>query len=193
MENQKSDSGKKGSFLHKVIGGAIIVIAILLIIFIGPKQKSEVASVSTDAGTTAETDGGALKVIQPVIVGDYKYEWKGIQWIFDTKSPEVAGSGQTWVKMEFADFTRNGNAIAFGTPYKLGVHPGTCKQVDFIDTSSESGIPFSYAECSDGATVHEFVVLQDKEQIMVKMNEKKSGKETGWKDWYKIDVASVVE
>ncbi len=193
MEQQKNDSGKKGSFLNKAISGAIILIAILLIIFIGPKTKNKIPPDVVQSQVTAETDAGALKVVQPVIIGDYKYEWKGVKWIFDTTSSEVAGTNQTWLKMEFADFTRNGNAIAFGTPYKLGVHSGTCKQLDFIDTSSESGIPFSYAECSDGKIVHDFVVLQDKEQIIVKMNEKKDGKETGWKDWYKVDVTNIVQ
>lgn len=192
MEDKKNEFfTKNGGLIKKIIGGVVVLAVILLIIFLsGDKTPSEESSPVTEE--TSETNNGALAVVQPVKEGDYEYVFKGVKWTFDTTSPEVVGTNQTWLKMEFADFTRNGNAIAFGTPYKLGVHPGTCKQVDFIDTTSEEGIPFSYARCEGTGIVQDFVVLQNNEEIIVKMNEKKGEVESGWKDWYKIDVTSIV-
>jgi hypothetical protein len=137
-------------------------------------------------------DDTALHVVTPVVEGDYEYTFTGIKWIFDTESPEVVGTKQTWLKMTFADFTRNGTAISFGSAYKLGVHPGTCKQSDFIDTTAADGVPFAYATCTDGKIKHDFAVLQREKNIIVVMNEMVGGKETGWKDWYAIDVTDVV-
>lgn len=202
-EKKKGGEGETSSLINFILIGAVIVIAILLTIFFWP-ARTIAPSAEVEGGQivdeTAETNNGALRVVQPVMSGDYKYEFKGVKWTFDTTSPEVAGTNQTWLKMEFADFTRNGNAIVFGTPYKLGVHPGVCKQLDFIDTSSEEGIPFSYARCEGEGVVQDFVVLQENEQIIVKMNETKgpsnpSGQTAPavWKDWYKVDVTSIVQ
>lgn len=198
-ENKNNENNdKKGSFTSKIIGGVVVLVVILLIIFLGPKVKDDSSkNVDKDANATTTSDSmtandGALKVVEPIVSGDYKYEFTGIKWDFDTTSPEVAGTNQTWLKMEFADFTRNGSAITFGSAYKLGVHPGTCKTVDFIDTASESGIPLAYAECSGDGVVRDFVVLQEDQNIVVKMNETKDSKESGWQDWYKIDVTQIV-
>lgn len=191
-ENNNQDTQRKGGLIYKIIGLAAIVVVVLLIIFIGPKDGEKAKSADKNSKDQAETPSDALSVAQPVVSGDYEYTWQGVKWIFDTESEEVAGTGQTWLKMEFADFTRNGSAITFGRPYKLGVHPGTCKEVDYLDTSSESGIPFAYAECSDGTITRDFVVLQEDQDVVVKMNETKDGEASGWQDWYKIDVTEIV-
>jgi hypothetical protein len=191
-ENKNEVAVGKTSLLNKIIIGAIILVVIFLIIFFWPKKIVAPADEVTVVDATAETNNGALRVIQPIMSGDYKYEFTGVKWTFDTTSPEIAGTNQTWIKMEFADFTRNGNAIAFGTPYKLGVHAGVCKEIDFIETLPEDGIPFSYAECKGNGVTRDFVVLQKEEQIVVRMKEIKSGSEPVWKDWYKIDVTDIV-
>ncbi len=178
-----------GNFTNKVIGAVVVLLVVLLVIFVGGKKEN---TKDQNPDETLETNNGALRVVEPVVSGDYKYEFTGIKWTFDTTSPEVAGTNQTWLKMEFADFTRNGNAIAFGSPYKLGIHPGTCVESNFIDTSVEAGIPIAYAVCDGGEVKRDFVVLQENETIIVKMNEKKGAEETGWKEWYKLDVTSVV-
>lgn len=54
------------------------------------------------------------------------------------------------------------------------------------------GIPLAYAECSGDGVVRDFVVLQEDQNIVVKMNETKDLKESGWQDWYKIDVTQIV-
>lgn len=198
-ENKNAEEVKKTSFTNKIIGGVVVLVVALLIIFLGPKAKNGKDAVDADANATTSdsttldgTNDGALKVAQPVVSGDYKYDFTGVKWTFDTTSPEVAGTNQTWLKMEFADFTRNGNAITFGSAYKLGVHPGTCKAVDFIDTTSESGIPLAYAECSGDGVVRQFVALQDNQDIVVKMKETKGDKEGDWQEWYKVDVTQIV-
>lgn len=189
-ENNKSGGGEKKGFTNKIIGGIVILVVLALIIFVRPKGE-EVAEVPVDEVPT-ENGENALKVAQQVAVGDYTYEFQGVKWTFDTESVEVAGTGQTWLKMEFADFTRNGNSISFGRPYKLGVHPGTCKETDFIDTASEEGIPLSYVICEGSGVKREFVVLQQLEEVMVKMRETKGEVLTGWQDWYKINVTEIV-
>ncbi len=197
MAENNNGTQKRGGLINKIIGAAVLLIVVLLIIFIGPKGDKTPDGAADDANTNA--DDSALHVVQPVKAGDYEYAFSGVKWTFDTTSPEVAGTDQTWLKLEFADFTRNGNAIAFGRPYKLGVHAGTCKEVDFIDTESLEGIPFSYAECEGAGVKQEFVVLQQLEKVVVMMNETKapstgSGQAviSGWKDWYSINVTEIV-
>lgn len=180
-------ANRKG-LIFKIVGVVIVVGVVLLLILTHKK-----APISEAPAQASANDDTALHVVSPVVSGDYTYAFTGIKWIFDTTSPEVSGTNQTWLKMTFADFTRNGQAIAFGNPYKLGVHPGTCKSSDFIDTTAVDGIPFAYATCTDGKTTQDFVVLQRESKIVVMMNEK-VGKdpETGWKHWYDLDVTSVV-
>lgn len=188
MADQNNGAGLKGGSLYKIIGAVVVVVVVLLIIFIGPKDRVVEEPTEETGG-----DSSALSVVQPVSSGDYEYAFAGVKWIFDTESTEVAGTNQTWLKMEFADFTRNGNAIAFGRPYKLGVHPGTCSETDFIDTSSETGIPFAYATCEGSGVKREFVVLQESENVVVKMKETKDGvADPVWKEWYKINVTEIV-
>lgn len=188
MAEETQIVGTNRNRMYWLISGALMVVAVLLIICIGPKSSESPA----ETGDT-QTPDTALHVVQPVVAGDYEYMFSGVHWIFDTESPEVVGTDQTWVKLEFADFTRNGNAIAFGRPYKLGVHPGTCAEVQFIDTSELEGIPFSYAKCSGAGTTHEFVVLQQLEKVVVFMRETKVGVEPVWKDWYDINVTEIVK
>lgn len=183
MAEKNNGEQKVGGLITKVVGAAVLVV-VLLIVFIGPKDRTE----DTPADTQAEADT-ALTAVQPVVAGDYEYEFSGVRWVFDTESPEVAGTDQTWLKMEFADFTRNGNAISFGRPYKLGVHPGTCREVDFIDTATEAGIPFAYAVCEGPDTKREFVVLQESENVVVRMRDTSDGV---WKEWYTINVTEIV-
>ena len=196
---EKNNGGgqKNGGLINKIVGAVVLIIVILLIVLIKPKDENTTGAEENVVENT--NDETALTALQPVMAGDYEYEFQGVKWIFDTESPEVAGTNQTWLKMEFADFTRNGNAIAFGKPYKLGVHPGTCRETDFVDTATEPGIPFAYATCEGAGTKREFVVLQESENVVVKMREVKGPSNSSgqiadaiWKEWYKIDVTEIV-
>lgn len=200
MEDKKDAVlGADGSLIKKIIFGAIIVIAILLAIFLWPKETKSPTQDVVANEQTAETDNGALRVLVPITEGDFEYAFTGVKWTFDTTSPEVAGTNQTWLKMEFADFTRNGNAITFGTPYKLGVHTGVCKEVENLEIDTdEEGIPFSYVVCEGNGVKKEFVVLQREKQIVIRVKEigpSTSSEQTAeavWKDWYEIDVTDIV-
>ncbi len=193
MADTNNRGGVNGSLTNKIIGGVILVAVIIVIILVSREKNSDIIPADETIPAVEATDNSdALEVVQPVQSGDYEYAWQGVKWIFDTESPEVAETNQTWVKMEFADFTRNGSAITFGRPYKLGVHPGTCEETEYIDTSSENGIPFAYATCEGSGTTHEFVVLQDSENVLVKMRETKDGVEPEWKEWYKVNVTEIV-
>lgn len=104
-ENKNNDNNdKKGSFTSKIIGGVVVLVVILLIIFLGPKVKDDLSkNVDKDANATTTSDlmtanDGALKVVEPIVSGDYKYEFTGIKWDFDTTSPEVAGTNGNLVK-----------------------------------------------------------------------------------------------
>ncbi len=192
-ENNNAKTEDRKPYQNYIIAGVVVVVAIALIIFFRSKPAEPVAETPEETvPAQTENEESALHVAQQVVAGDYTYEFQGVKWIFDTTSPEVAGTGQTWLKMEFADFTRNGSAIAFGRPYKLGVHTGTCKETDFIDTSSVEGIPLSYAVCEAVGVKREFVALQELETVTVKMRETKGSALTEWQDWYKIDVTEIV-
>lgn len=181
---------------NAIWGGVVVVIIIILLIVLGGKKGEDVDVMLDENGDPIEQTEGemtALSPAEPIVSGDYEYAFSGVEWMFDTEDPLVVGTGNTHLKMMFADFTRNGNAITFGRPYKLGFHPGTCESVEFLDTTDVSGIPLAYAKCSDGETTREFAVLQESEKVSVKMNEVKGGEETGFKDWYKIDVTEIVK
>lgn len=188
-DKNNGNVAERKPYKNYIIAGVLVVVALVLIIFEKPKAPADVESPSEVVDTNNDN---ALHVAQQVVAGDYTYDFQGIKWIFDTTSPEVAGTGQTWLKMEFADFTRNGSVIAFGRPYKLGVHSGTCKESDFIDTSSEEGIPLSYVVCEGPGVKREFVALQELETVTVKMRETKGEVLTGWQEWYKINVTEIV-
>lgn len=173
-----------------LIVAGIVVVAVLLVIFVRTKPGME--EPVGEEPIAEETGDNALHVAQQVVEGDYTYEFSGVTWVFDTESPEVKGTGQTWLKMEFADFTRNGNAIAFGRPYKLGAHPGTCTVSDFIDTADVDGIPLGYAVCNGTGVKHEFAALQRLENVVVVMRETKGEAVGAWTEWYKIDVTEIV-
>lgn len=180
------------------IWGILVVIIILVLIFTVGKKGDKDSQNNVDENGNSMVDengseGTALSPVEPVVSGDYEYDFSGVEWIFDTEDAQVVGTGQTYLKMIFADFTRNGNAITFGRPYKLGFHPGTCESVSFLDTADSAGIPIAYAVCTDGKITREFAVLQDSENVMVKMNEKMGEEETGFEDWYKINITEIVK
>lgn len=175
-----------------LLGALTVVIIIILLIVLGGKNGSN-ENVEENNSTDSEGEMTALKPAQSIVSGDYEYAFSGVEWMFDTEDPLVVGTGNTHLKMMFADFTRNGNAITFGRPYKLGFHPGTCESMEFLDTTDVAGIPLAYAKCSDGKITREFAVLQEAENVIVKMNEVKGEEETGFQDWYKIDVTEIVK
>jgi len=178
-------------------GILVIIIILILVLAVGKKDKvkenEDVKTIDENSEVEKTENETALSAVEPIKSGDYEYAFSGVEWIFDTEDSQVVGTGQTYLKMMFADFTRNGNAITFGRPYKLGFHPGTCKSVDFLDTTDVEGIPIAYASCTDGKTVRDFVVLQESEEVNVKMNEKIGGEETGFQDWYNIKITEIVK
>lgn len=196
VEEQLRKMKQNERSLAKIGWGVLVVVVVLVLIFVinpGDGEKEDKKDKNNNNEESSEVvNGDALENVQPVVAGEYEYEFSGVSWIFDTEDPQVAGTGQTWLKMMFADFTRNGSEITFGRPYKLGFHPGTCTEVDFIDSSSEAGIPIAYAECSDGNLTRQFVVLQELQDVVVKMKEVKEDEETPFQEWYKIDVTEIV-
>ncbi len=190
QEQNASVMGLSKPAIQWLIVAGVAVLIVLLTIFIGPKEIAE--EVPNEEPVAEQEGDDALHVAQQVVAGDYTYEFSGVKWVFDTESPEVKGTDQTWLKMEFADFTRNGSAISFGRPYKLGAHPGTCKTTDFIETSDVEGIPLGYAMCESSDTKREFAALQRLENVVVVMRETKGEVAGAWTEWYKIDVTEIV-
>ena len=177
--------------------GILVVIIILVLIFtVGKKGGNDSKDqMSEDENAMVDENGEAIALspVEPVVSGDYEYDFSGVEWIFDTEDAQVVGTGQTYLKMMFADFTRNGNAITFGRPYKLGFHPGTCESADFLDTTDVAGIPVAYAKCSDGEVKRDFAVLQDSENVTVMMKETIGEEMTDWQEWYKINITEIVK
>ncbi len=173
-----------------VLGLAVILVLILTV----GGNKGERAEVSNEDEEMLEEerDLTSSSPAETVVSGDYTYDFSGVEWIFDTEDEQVVGTGNTYLKMMFSNFTRNGNEITFGRPYKLGFHPGTCESVDSLDTTGISGASVAYAKCSDGKTTREFAVMQDMETIIVQMKEV-SAEDAVWQEWYKIDITEVVK
>lgn len=178
------------NILLGILGLAVILVLILIV---GGKKDEEGSVILDENGDVVEEEVEltALSPTETIVSGDYEYDFSGIEWIFDTEDEQVVGTGNTYLKMMFADFTRNGNAITFGRPYKLGFHPGTCQSVDFLDTTEISGIPVAYAKCSDGTTTREFAAVQDMENVIIQMKET-SLNDAEWQEWYKINVTEIV-
>lgn len=173
----------------------LIIIIVLIVAFSGNKADREEMLVDENGdpidSEVEELELTALSPAEVIVAGDFEYAFSGIEWMFDTEDEQVVGTNQTYLKMMFADFTRNGNAITFGRPYKLGIHPGTCEATDELDTSSLSGIPLAYARCSDGNITREFAVLQDSENVIISMKET-TLENPVWQEWFKVDVTEIV-
>lgn len=168
-----------------------IIVIILIIVFSKPGDKAEEAIVDEESTETANKEAGESASIASV--DGNVYDFSGVKWEFDTEDPSVP-EGQTWVKMRFADFSRNGSVINLRNPYKLGFHPGTCEEVDFVDTTGVEGIPLAYAKCTDGATTREFAVLQKMDTVVVKYMDTKEGvSNPTFIDLYSIDVTTIVK
>ncbi len=193
MKEKFEEIKSNKSFMWGIL---VVIIILLLVLTVGKKDKTEEGDNMKEDGVSEVDESEnqtALSATQPIVSGDYEYDFSGVEWIFDTEDSQVVGTGQTYLKMMFADFTRNGNAITFGRPYKLGFHPGTCESVSFLDTAESAGIPIAYAVCTDGKTTREFAVLQNSEKVVVAMNEKIGEEETGFKDWFTLDITEIVK
>ncbi len=173
-----------------ILWALTIIVIILIIVFSKPGNNTD-EEVLTNEDGTAIVDGETSETV----AGDdsSNYGFSGIQWEFDTTDASVP-AGQTWVKMRFADFTRNGSVITLRNPYKLGFHPGVCAESDFVDTTGVNGIPLSYVQCVDGTSVRDIVVLQESNTVTVKYMDTKDGvSNPTFSDLYSIDITTIVK
>ncbi len=170
-----------------------IIVIILIIVLSKPGNKAdEEAITNEDSELVTENQAGESAATIASVDGNI-YDFSGVKWEFDTEDPSVP-EGQTWVKMRFADFSRNGSIINLRNPYKLGFHPGTCTEIDFVDTTGVEGIPLAYAQCVDGTTTRDFAVLQQMDVVTVKYMDTKDGvSNPTWSDLYSIDVTTIVK
>jgi hypothetical protein len=193
---EKMEEIKSNKNILAGLAGLIIIIILIVVLSGGKEARERDEALVDENGDPIETEVEEVEMIaispsQVIVAGDFEYAFSGIEWMFDKEDEQVVGTNNTYLKMMFADFTRNGNAITFGRPYKLGVHPGTCRATDELDTSSLSGIPVAYAKCSDGKITREFAVLQDSENVIVHMRET-SLAGSDWQEWFRVNVTEVV-
>jgi|GEM_PF-1302395 len=176
-----------------ILWALTIIVIILIIIFSKPGDNAQKENNKKTNNESSEEISVGVEG-EPVMVASESgnvYDFSGIQWEFDTEDVSVP-AGQTWLKMRFADFTRNGSAITFGNPYKLGFQPGTCQEVEFIDTTADMGIPLSYVQCTDGMVTRDIVVLQEAETVMVKYSDSGEGIDTtGLQELYTLDLTNL--
>lgn len=169
-----------------------IIVIILIIIFSKPGDKANNEEALTNEEASTEQTGTEDAETVAGVDGN-TYDFSGIQWEFDTTDPSVP-AGQTWLKMRFADFTRNGSVITLRNPYKLGFHPGVCAEKDFVDTTGLNGIPLAYVQCVDGTMTRDIAVLQEMNTVTIKYMDTKDGvSNPTWSDLYAIDVTTIVK
>jgi hypothetical protein len=170
-----------------------IIVIILIIILSKPGDRADKKDIKNEESEETTGEQTSSEPAEITAADGNKYDFSGVQWEFDTEDPSVP-EGQTWVKMRFADFARNGNVITLRNPYKLGFHPGVCAEVDFVDTTGVEGVPLAYAKCTDGATTRDFAVLQQMDNVVVKYMDTKDGvSNPNWSDLYSIDVTTIVK
>jgi hypothetical protein len=175
-----------------ILWALTIIVIILIIVFSKPGNNTDEEVLTNEDGTEI-VDGTAGD--SETVTGDDSstYDFSGVQWEFDTTDPSVP-AGQTWVKMRFADFTRNGSVITLKNPYKLGFHAGVCAETDFVDTTGLNGIPLSYVQCVDGTSTRDIVVLQEMNTVTVKYMDTKDGvSNPTFSDLYSIDITTIVK
>jgi len=178
-----------------ILWALTIIVIILIIIFSKPGDKTNNKDVNVNSDEQSETEqGGAGEAPETVATeGGDVYDFSGIQWEFDTTDPSVP-FGETWLKMRFADFTRNGSVITLRNPYKLGFQPGVCSEIEFIDTTIETGIPLTYVECKNDSITRNIVVFQEMNNIVVKFMDTKEGvSDTTFSELYKINITTIVQ
>lgn len=169
-----------------------IIVIILIIVLSKPGDKADEAITNEESTeqTTGEQTGESATIAS---VDGNVYDFSGVKWEFDTEDPSVP-EGQTWVKMRFADFSRNGSVINLRNPYKLGFHPGTCLEADFVETTGVEGVPLAYAKCVDGTMTRDIVVLQQMDNVVVKYMDTKDGvSNPTFTDLYSIDITTIVK
>lgn len=169
-----------------------IIVIILIIVLSKPGDKADDEAITNEeAAEKAAEQAGEVSSVEAV--DGNRYDFSGVKWEFDTEDPSVP-EGQTWVKMRFADFSRNGSVINLRNPYKLGFHPGTCLEADFVETTGVEGIPLAYAKCVDGTMTRDIVVLQQKDNVVVKYMDTKDGvSNPTFADLYSIDITTIVK
>lgn len=181
---------------NAILWALTIIVIILIIILSKPKDRGGEVITNEEAGeeTNSENTSSSSESAAEIAAADgYVYDFSGIQWEFDTEDLSVP-EGQTWLKMRFADFARNGSVINLRNPYKLGFHAGVCKEVSFIDTTAVDGIPLSYVQCVDGSTTRDIVVLQQLDHVVVKYMDTVDGvSNPSFSDLYSIDVKTIVK
>lgn len=167
-----------------------IIVIILIIVLSKPGDKADDEAITNEEAVAAEQAGESSSVES---VDGNTYDFSGVKWEFDTEDPSVP-EGQTWVKMRFADFSRNGSVINLRNPYKLGFHPGVCTEADFVETTGVEGIPLAYAKCVYGTTTRDIVVLQQMDNVVVKYMDTKDGvSNPTFTDLYSIDITTIVK
>lgn len=181
------DEKKKANIIRIAKNVGFGVLVLLAIIAIARNAKKQPEPVQEQAPVEI-----AMKATQPIDVAGAVYDFTGVRFEFDTTDASVP-QGHTWVKMWFADFTRNGSAITFGKPYKLGFHAGTCVDAVAIDTTGETGIPFGFAQCTQEGKVRDIAVFQENQSVVVKFRDVQEGVPTAFTTLHTIDVASIVQ
>lgn len=170
-----------------------IIVIILIIIFSKPGDRADKKDIKNEESEETTGEQTTLDVAEITAADGNKYDFSGVQWEFDTEDPSVP-EGQTWVKMRFADFARNGSVITLRNPYKLGFHPGVCTESDFVDTTGVEGIPLAYAQCVYGTMTRDIVVLQQMDNVVVKYMDTKDGvSNPTFTDLYSIDITTIVK
>lgn len=178
---------------NTILWALTIVVIILIIIFSKPGNNTNEEAIINENGEEVSVDGENQTPETVATEDGNTYDFSGVQWEFDTTDPSVP-AGQTWLKMRFADFTRNGRAINLRNPYKLGFHPGTCTESEFVDTTMEEGIPLSYVVCQNETTTREFVVLQEMNRVVVKYTDAVDGTQNPqFSELYSIDLTTIVQ
>lgn len=176
--------------LQWILASVLVVLVIItLIVKIDRSDRPEDNQNNNEEEQTSETmqEGEADVTPEPFSAEGFDYQFTGIDWDFADMTME-GGPQQTQVRMWFADFTRNGNMVNFSKPYKLGIYPGTCSEVSYLETPIEEGIPVGYAQCTSAESTREFAVLQQ----MQTMNfvTRLQGQE--WEQFFELDMTQEV-
>lgn len=179
---------------NTILWALTIIVIILIIIFSKPGNNTNQEVITNENGEEVSIEAVETQTPETIAAEDGStYDFSGIQWEFDTTDMSVP-AGQTWLKMRFVDFTRNGSMINLRNPYRLGFHPGTCEEVDFIDSTIEAGIPLAYAKCSDASITREFVVLQEMNKVVVKYIDTVDGVQNAeFAELYSVDLTTIVQ
>lgn len=203
--NQQPTEEKKSSS-WQIILTVIAIIAIILIFALPDQKNTDDTATTTENGmeTVEDVDSQTEEVIAPGVKAgpntksgsmtpisvdnEFVYSFSGIDWFLEPVD------GGTAVQFKFSEFSRReGSIVAFGNPYRLGVFPGECIEVESLAVGNITDTPLSYVSCrTETSSGNDIALFQDGAKVYAAQRTFKDGVGEDFTEFFARDITTIV-